>query len=362
MKDKELLSTDYTLKASNEVYWGLAIIGAGLGLLGYFFESQFVKNVFYGLTTLIGGASVIDMVFYQKKHTHFIANNIEILRGIIKRKEVIPINTIKKFDLFGDNSHHLGEIKTFDFAENTNIIKKLKLTLQDYREIEFNSYDYNKNAFLDFIRKIQQKHIEISSTQTEKLQLSATQCDNLLRQDKQLVMDLTEAMQDAYKSVYETHVMCVQDEEKEFAREQIKNLEAVYFYSYDNKIYYYFLKYNYLPSSEAEDVVMAHNLIETSLKNLVLVENRIQAYKQVQLKMAKIIEKQLHRTKLQNVADKLNNLQQKNISNNENQDEIHFDAEVFEQYSNMINQIQQVETAEQAEFLKQYITEISKLK
>lgn len=362
MKDKELLTADYTLKAGNEVYWGLAMFSAGLGLLGYFFETQFVKNIFYGLTALLGGASVIDMAFYQKKYTHFIANNIEILRGLVGRKEIISMNMVKKFDLFGDNNHHLGEIKTFDFENNTNVIKKLKLTLQDHREIDFNSYDYNNNTFLDFIKAFQQKHIEISSTQAEKLQFSATQCDNLIKQDKKLVMDLTEAMQEAYKSVYETHIMYVQEEEKEFAREQIKNLEAVYFYSYDNKTYYYFIKDNYLPSSEPEDVAMAQNLIETSLTNLALVENRIQAYKQVQQKMSKIIEKQLQRTKLQNVADKLSNLQQKNISNNGHQDEIHFDAEVFEQYSNMINQIQQVETAEQAEFLKEYITEISKLK
>jgi hypothetical protein len=359
-QDVNNTESEYTLRASSAVYWGLGIMNLFFLGLAWFFDTALLEEIFFGIPSLIAIAGTVDIMFYQKRKTNFFSRQIEIIRGLAKRKELIAFENITKFELFGDNTAPLGELKKFDFEENKNIIKKLIIYTKD-KDIEFNSYDYDDKKFREFLLFFQQKQIALTSTQTEKLQLSAQQCENLLKQERQLAVELTEAMQEAYKSVYETHIMYAQQEDKEFIREQMKNLDVIYHYSPDNKTYYYFVKNDYLQMTEAQNIEIANNLIETSLKNLALVENRIQAYKQVQAKLSKIVDQQMQRNQLKNVADKLNTLQQKNISKNISQDDIHFDAEVFEQYSNMLNQIQQTETAEQAEFLKQYIIEIENL-
>lgn len=370
LKNENTLSS-HSLLAANDVYWGLGIFAGILAACGYFFESGVLSKLFYGATAVLVGASMLDILFYQKRVTRFWDSQIEIIRGLVGRKEQISFDDIKTVELLGNNSSNLGQLKTFDIEKDNKLVKKLRLMVKPKsnsgkiigeKEIEFNAYDYKDLQFLYFIKFFQQKHLEYFSTHTEKIQFSAQECDTLLQQDKKLIKDLTEAMQEAYKSVYETHIMYAQPEEKEFVREQMRDLAVIYSYTPDNKTYYYFVKDDYLPLAEAEDISTAHNLIETSQKNITLVENRIIAYKKVQEKLAKVLEQQLKKDNLKNLATKINNLQQNNIIKNSNQDDIHFDAEVFEQYNKMLLQIQQAETAEEAEFLKQYISEIEKLK
>jgi hypothetical protein len=361
MKDKELIGTEYILTASNHIYLGFGIIASVLGLLGYFFDTDSIKNFFYGATILLSSASGIDMLFYQKKQSSFLQNSIEILRGSFKRQEIIALEDVKKVEIFGDNSHHLGDLKDFVFENHTIIIKKIKLILKNTKTIEFNSYDYVAEDFSEFLLFFQQKYKEVVSTQAEKLQTVAQKCETLLKQDKQLSLELQETMRLAYQSVYETHCMHVQAEEKEFVKEQIRNLQAIYSYTLDNKTYYYFLENSYLETTEETDILMAKNLIETSQKNIILVENRMQAYRQVQQKMKKILEKQAQKNQLKNVVDKLYSLQEKNILSHQLQDDIQVDAEVYEQYAILLHQIEQIETIDQTEFLKQYIVQIEKL-
>ncbi len=354
-----------SLQASDGVYYGLAMFAGVAGFLGWLVDVNFIEGIFYGTAALLMGGAAVDKLFYQKKHTILLPEGgLQLSRGLINRQETIALANIQQVELIGENDVLLGNLKTFDGQNNTQKIKKLRLHLTHATKnisgnatLEFDSYDYEYTDFEKFILSFQQQHINLTNTHEEKLLVAAQQGETLLQQDKQLAKEITEALQETYRSVYQTHIVYAEQEEKEFVKEQLKNLEVLYHYTPDNKTYYYFLKDDFLPETDEADRNTAQDLLAASYANLNVVQNRMQAYKQVQEKLQKTIEKVSRQQKLQNVASKLNKLQEKNMQQVNQSQDLDFEADVFEQYHLLLQQIQKTETAEEAEFLKHTIIE-----
>lgn len=366
--DKIANQETHNLQGSNGVYWGLVMFAGVTGFLGWWIDTPILEGIFYGITALLGGGAAFDKTFYQKHEVDILPEGLHIRRGLVQRTENILLNEIEKVELVGENEVLLGNFKDYDLENNNLKIKKLRLILAKKsknlsadRKLEFDSYDYEDIDFLAFVKFFQLWYKNITITEEEKL-LSATQkSEKLLKNDKQLAAELVEAMQETYRSVYQTHIIYTEQENKEFVKEQLKNLAVLYSYTPDEKTYYYFLQDDFLPEIDETEKQTAQTLIDASLTNLAIVQNRIQAYRQVQEKLEKTVKKAIRQNKLQNVATKLGNLQERNMQHLNTTQNLDFEADVFEQLNELLQQIQKTETAEQAVFLKEYILEFEKL-
>ncbi len=346
------------LRANNDVYYGLAIFAAFFGLFGYIIDTPSIEKALFAITGLITAGGLIDMIGFQKRKVELLQNELHIYKGWFNRHLVVDVLATEQIRCIDEEDKEYSFLEGTDFSEKK--IKKIIFKISPEKSVELNQYDYNSERFNRFAVTLQKKIKDLRATEQEKLSFSLENCDKLIAQDKLLVKQLTENLQQTYTSVYVQHKILVEPEEKERIKEQLKTENIVYYYTNDYKTYYYFEQNDFLPDTDEADQATAQALIETALQNIQIANQRIQAYRQLQEKMLRVIEQYQHREQLKQVANNLSLLQEKNIEKHQQVDAIDYDATVFGELQHLMNALQQADTADQAEILRQYIIEFQK--
>jgi hypothetical protein len=346
------------LRANNDVYYGLAIFALFFGAFAYIIDTPFIEKTLWGITGLITAGGLVDMIGFQKKKVLLEKNELHIYKGWFNRHTVVDVLTAENIRCID------AEDKEYNLAEMSEVgvkdVKKIIFKINPEKSIELNQYDYNNERFNRFAAFLQQKIKDIRATEQEKLSFSLENCDKLIAQDKLLVKQLTENLQQAYSSVYVQHKIMAEPEEKERIKEQLQADGILYYYTNDHKTYYYFEKNDFLGETDEADQATAQALIETAQKNIQIATQRIQAYRQLQEKMLLVIEQYQHREQLKQVANNLSLLQEKNIEKHQRINELDYDATIFGELQHLMTALQQADTADQAEILRQYIIEFQK--
>ncbi|MDW8209682.1 MAG: hypothetical protein RMJ44_01230 [Cytophagales bacterium] len=123
----------------------------------------------------------------------------------------------------------------------------------------------------------------------------------------------------------------------------------------DRKIY--FFSHDYKPGVEAEEIQVGENLIRAAKDNLSLIQIRIESYQSIAQKLEKLVQKEALRKQLSQIAENIDQLQQKNTQRalEENLTSLQSEAELFDQLSKLHQQIAETDTLEKSIFLKEHI-------
>ena len=375
----------YTLKASDSVNWGFTLFGGISVTLGYWLahgSSPTIGILFYLLAGVFGLSATLSPLFFQYRTTVLTSERLEVSQGTLSKKNIsISIKDIKKINVvYIENGQKKAEfLEDLDFSKVKNIkIDEINFTCKG-EKFSFHGYNYDNEPFNEFVETLKKQHQRAIGTtnkakqpklpkaQEEELvkeeileggerdeegeQISGTiqKTRNYLNEDLHLRQELLEAMNEAYYSVYLSNILKVVREGDHW---RLKKEDVAFYYTKDEINYQFYLKGNY--KAEAGEIEIAEKLIATSLHNVGIVEARIKVYEEIMMQLQKTQAKYLQRAKLQSLANKISNLQQRNIQNSEDKDELAFDSSLIVDLDKLTEKLKKADLEHYAETLIQH--------
>jgi hypothetical protein len=190
-----------------------------------------------------------------------------------------------------------------------------------------------------------------TSPAEEKINQVARDNFNLLQEDLRLRQAIEDSMEEAYRALYR-----VRDG---FDLEKMVGQTVVYQFKRDTGELAYILQDDYLPELDEETREIGQNLIEAAQKNLALLSTRIDYYQKIDRELDRLRTREANRRKLQGVAEKLRDLQEKNTNKSLEQSlasELVPEQQVLEQLEELSQRVAGINDLEESQVLKEYIS------
>ncbi|SFF58869.1 YdbT family protein [Thermoflexibacter ruber] len=372
----------FVLKASDDVNLGMgifALVSLGGVFLFRSWEWAFFEIIAQFLTAIFTATAIISPLFLQYREIALYRDKIQITKGLVSKKvETIPLKQIrnpkitKSVKNSGTEVHNLADAGGI---ENWNIDNNLEFSFntEHSQTITLKAYNFKHDYLRDFLKyfrqtyyglvsetstssqptplenPINQPEAKIDETENDILQ-GIRQCEYYISEDEKLSQEFYQAMYEAYISVYQTYTLQVDREGDEL---RLQKQDVLQYFSVGNYRYHYFLKDDYLANATQEEKEVADNLIATSQKNIDAIKKRIEAYLAVKKQLQEQKEKYLQRLKIQQLANRINTLQEKNLAQSSLDDQLSFDAEKVIQLSALTEQLHQSDLRHLSETLKQ---------
>jgi hypothetical protein len=373
----------FILKASDSANWGFlifGIIGAGLayGLDHTFLD--FLSPLLYMLAGGFATFSIASPVFWQKKRTLLFEDKMLIYKGLLfNNPKKIVWNELRapKITFLEGKGKITKDLTEIDIEDNKEIkIEAINFVLSKGDSLTFNNYEFEDADFKEFVKQfkklyqaylgeppIPQKIVQNIGENTPKdnenqaiksdnqIDIAIQRCENYLKEDKLLINELKEAMNEAYSSIYQLHTLHIDREGDEL---RLQKNDVIFSYQINEDNYHFYLKENYKPSTEEAEIQTVEKLIKTSLYNIGIVEARIKVYQEILLELGQTQAKYLQRLKLQEIANKINHLQQRNIQQSDETDELSFDTQSIVQLELLTEKVKKADLELYAETLIQH--------
>ncbi|GAB4120429.1 MAG: hypothetical protein OHK0057_10470 [Thermoflexibacter sp.] len=371
----------FILKASDDVNLGMgifALVSLGGVFLFRSWEWAFFEIIAQFLTAVFTATAIISPLFLQYREIALYRDKIQITKGLVSKKvETIPLKQIlnpkitKSVKNSGTKVHNLADVEGIENWDMENL--EFSFDTQSSQTITLKAFNFKHHYLRDFLKNFRQtyygltsetsissqptsleKHlnqpeVKIDETENDILQ-GIRQCEYYISEDEKLSQEFYQAMYEAYISVYQTHTLQVDREGDEL---RLQKQDVLQYFSMGNYKYHYFLKKDYLVNATQEEKEVADNLIATSQKNIDAIKKRIEAYSTVKKQLQEQQEKYLQRLKIQQLANRINTLQEKNLAQSSLDDQLSFDAEKVIQLSALTEQLHQSDLRHLSETLKQ---------
>jgi hypothetical protein len=190
-----------------------------------------------------------------------------------------------------------------------------------------------------------------ASPAEEKINQVARNNFNLLQEDLRLRRGIEDSMEEAYRALYR-----VRDS---FDMEKMVGQSVVFQFKRETGEPAYILHDDYLPELDDETREIGQNLIEAAQKNLALLTTRIEYYQKIDQELGRLRTREANRRKLQGVAEKLRDLQEKNTSKSLEQSlasELAPEQQALEQLEELSQRVAGINDLEESQVLKEYIS------
>jgi hypothetical protein len=174
---------------------------------------------------------------------------------------------------------------------------------------------------------------------------------NLLQEDLRLTGAIEDSMVEAYRALY-----VVRDS---FDIERITGHKTIYEFKQDGGKKGYILANDFLPELDEETKEIGQNLIEAAQKNLDLLKTRIEYYQKIDAELGRLRTREANRRKLQGVAEKLRDLQEKNTNKSIEQslaNEFGTEQRSLQELEELSQRVADLNDLEQSQTLKEYIS------
>ncbi|MEM6297238.1 MAG: hypothetical protein AAF740_00960 [Bacteroidota bacterium] len=175
-----------------------------------------------------------------------------------------------------------------------------------------------------------------------------------LKHDLALKSQLEQDIIEAYKSVYKT------SDGIEVNREP--NRKIIYEFKNPDNSSSYILEDNFLANFDAETRATARNLIQAYHKNLRLVETRIAYFKKIEARLQSFMFQEKTRHKLQKLAGRLHNIQEKNTERSSEhpsimeEDDIDLENRILAELEDLSDEVNELQDLEKAIVLNEHIS------
>jgi hypothetical protein len=371
----------FVLKASDDVNLGMgifALVSLGGVFLFRSWEWAFFEIIAQFLTATFAATAIISPLFLQYREIVLYRDKIQITKGLVSKKvETIPLNQIlnpkitKSVKNSGAKVHNLADVGGIENWDMENL--EFSFDTQSSQTITLKAFNFKHHYLREFLKyfrqtyygllpqaptssqptslekPINQAETNIDETENNILQ-GIRQCEHYISEDEKLSREFYQAMYEAYISAYQTHTLQVDREGDEL---RLQKQDVLQYFSVGNYTYHYFLKDSYLPNATQEEKEVAENLIATSQKNIDTIKKRIEAYLSVKKQLEEQKEKYLQRLKIQQLANRISTLQEKNLAQSSLDDQLSFDAEKVIQLSALTEQLHQSDLRHLSETLRQ---------
>jgi len=371
----------FVLKASDDVNWGMGIF-ALVSLGGVFlfrnWEWAFFEIIAQFLTAIFAATAIISPLFLQYREIALYHDKIQITKGLLSKKietialsQILNPKIIKSVKNSDVKVHHLADAGGVENWDMDNL--EFSFDTQSSQTVTLKSFNFKDHHLREFLKCFRQTYYVLASeasspppstpmekpnNQTEakidetenNILQGIRQCEHYISEDEKLSQEFYQAMYEAYTSVYQTHTLQVDRAGDEL---RLQKPDVLQYFSIGNYQYHYFLKDQYLPNASREEKEVAENLITTSQKNIDTIKKRIEAYLTVKKQLEEQREKYLQRLKIQQLANRINTLQEKNLAQSSFDDQLSFDAEKVIQLSALTEQLHQSDLRHLSETLKQ---------
>lgn len=372
----------FVLKASDDVNLGMgifALVSLGGVFLFRAWEWAFFEIIAQFLTAIFTAIAIISPLFLQYREIVLYRDKIQITKGLVSKKvetialsQILNPKIIKSVKNNGTEVHNLADAEGIEQWDIDNNLE-FSFDTQNSQTITLKAFNFKHHYLREFLKYFRQTYYgllpessissqpttlgksahqtatNIDETENNILQ-GIRQCEHYISEDEKLSQEFYQAMYEAYTSVYQTHTLQVDREGDEL---RLQKQDVLQYFNVENDKYHYFLKDSYLPSATQEEKEVAENLIATSQKNIDTIKKRIEAYLSVKKQLEEQKEKYLQRLKIQQLADRINTLQEKNLAQSSLDDQLSFDAEKVIQLSALTEQLHRSDLRHLSETLKQ---------
>ncbi|MFT5617601.1 MAG: hypothetical protein ACI85I_000825 [Arenicella sp.] len=334
------------IKGSNTPYLGIGILGSLIGTVGWMVEWEVMYLI--GGTVICLGAGMQLLARFKK--VSISEEGIEIRRGQLGFKQQMnfaDIGAVYLQEERGKNGLFLME-KPLNTIHDWKKIRYLEIEVKGKKKY-IPASDFEDEAFKELARSVQHHLIETNGSSSQKLGKVRLKTIRYLENDRKLCSDLRTSVYEACKSIYKSNETLYTKQQVE-AFEQDKSI--VYHSIKQGNVLIYFQKHQFLPEIKRENVEMAADLVVTAKENLEVVNSRIASHEELLKKLDKLAIQVRSREKLQEVAEKIGSLQERNLKSQTRPD-IKLEAEVIEQFELLTENINHTQTLEKSILLKE---------
>lgn len=342
MKEENEIQT--TLQGSGKAYLVLGAVGAIILALGWESEIAF----FIG-ATIIGLGAVSDL-FTNFKRVEISENGIGVKRGRLGFKSNYRFENISSISLREErNGNGIALLeKNINTVSDWKKYKFLELEYSGKRKL-IPIINYDSEELKRFVGTVQNYFVEANGSSSQKLEKVRSKTIQYLEKDRKLWSDLQTSLYEACKSIYKAH-------ETLYSKTQVeefdKDKSVIYHSIKQGNVLVYFKKDHFLPEIKPADASMASDLVLTAKENLEVVNSRINSHDALLNKLDRLSIQIRSREKLQQVAEKIDNLQQRNLKSQTRPD-MKMEAEVIEQFELLTENISHTQTLEKSILLKE---------
>lgn len=338
-----------TFKGSNSAYWGLCLFAGVSALFGGLFDSTF----FYTIGGLFLGGSSLGFLLGKYKRIQLLPDTIKIVRGQIGFNKNIPFDQIERISLKKEQEEVTHELISYDLStvEDWKKIKSLEIQLRK-KKVSIPQNEFEEDEFKSLIIQLQQAHLEANGSPLQKVTQMQQTTLRYLREDKRLLAELNQSLLEAYRSVFQAfETLYTKDTVQELAQDS----EVLFHTIKQGNVLMYFKEGHYLENIKHASIDSAKALIEAAHTNIDIVTTRLASHQEIKQKLERVRNQYQSRERIQDVASKLDKLQQRNINKSLKQEDHEYDAEVLAQLQLLTENIHNTETLEKSLVLKEHI-------
>ena len=337
------------IKGVNTPYYGMGLISSILGGIGYGFESNF----FFGCAGAIGVLGASLFLFGKFKNIKFLENGIVLRRGLIGWKQSFDFDKIERLQLIKERGQSGLDIISTDLQkiDNWKVYKYLTVQVKG-KTVNISQNDFNELTFQQLAHSFQHYFLEANGSPSQKLERLQQKTEGYAEKDRKLRSEFEQSLYEACKSTF-------MPLETLYSSETIKELDQnpkVIFHTIkQGNVLVYFRSDQQLPQKKEKSVEVALSLIATIKENLNIVTSRLRSHEEVRQKLIRLGGQFRNRERLQYVANKVGQLQEKNMGHATQLPDLAFETEVIEQYEQLTEHIHNTETLEKSMELKEHL-------
>ena len=336
-------------KGRNTPYIGLGLFSGITGGLAMVLESSFLlwtAGIFLGL-------GAIGYLVGKYKSIRLLSEGIQLKRGQLGFKRQIPFELIESIVIKREREDIGEELMTFDL-DRIDDWKNYKYLTISYKNKthQIPQNEFETKEFAAFARNLQRVYLDAKGSPLQKADKVYQKTLNYISDDRRLHSELQLSLQEAYRSVFKPFETLYK---KETISELDNDAEVLFHSIKQGNVLVYFKKGEYLPNIKETSIISAESLIEAAKNNLEIVETRLASHYKVKEKLERLKNQLKSRERLKNVANKLDELQQKNINKSLTRTDVEMEAEVLEQIELLTENIHNTETLEKSLVLKEHI-------
>jgi len=290
--------------------------------------------------------SFFDKILQKDKKNTLVIDKSYLQCFIDKQLTEFYIPTLQECTILVLSQWH--KLKNYPLAAND--VQKIFIKNNE-KEISLEQNILSPSDWKDFLLTFQTVFTELTLSFEEKIDQVYQKCGSFIQKDLQIESELLQNMGEIYESVYQAYFL---DKKSKHKDEILQNPNVVFTYQ-RNGFEYYFLRNNFKGGVSKENIQIVENLERTAQENLLLVRNRMESYKNIQQKLLALKKEHTQKMKLRAVAEKLGNLQERNMQQGFNRQDLDFDTEVLGQLDILTENISGINTVEKSEILKIHI-------
>lgn len=342
---------DDTFKGRDTPYFGMAMIAAIIGGLGFLTGLSFL----YWPGGLFLGGGALGYLLSKYKKVKFLPEGIHFSRGQLGIKKMLPFETIEAIHLKREREDSGQELMTLDLdsVEDWKTRKYISITVSNKKSpVSVSHNEFATPEFERMVRSLQLAYLEAKGSPLQKANRVYQKTLNYIHDDRRMLSELQLSLQDAYRSVFRPFETLYK---KETVEELDRDSEVLFHTIKQGNVLVYFKKGAYLSNIKQTSVDSAKNLISAAENNLEIVKTRLASHQEIKQKLERVRSQLKSRERLNNVANKLDKLQQQNINKSLEREDVEHEAEVLEQIELLTENIHNTETLEKSLVLKEHI-------